>query len=151
MDKLAWCKRKGLRLVVPSRNLADAYLLKAEEALRTMRSSEGRDWQISAAYYAMYFSLYSVLMRIGVKCELHACTFIFARHFLAASFTEEELTFFEKSLKARIDAQYYVDRTVPDSQHQAMLRRAPSLLVKCKGVMLSLREQEINKIRKALK
>ena len=150
MDKIRWCagKKEGLSLVEPNSNLAEAYLKKAEEALESMRVNVIKDWKISTAYYTLYFSLYSVLTKIGIKCEIHSCTIEFAKRFLGEFFSEEELDFTEDSLKARIDSQYYVDRTVPDEQYSKMIKRAPEFLVKCKSILIKLNEKKINEIRK---
>ena len=45
MDQIKWCmqQKKGIELVEPSNNLRDAYLIKAEEALDTLRTSKSRD------------------------------------------------------------------------------------------------------------
>lgn len=150
MDKIKWCagKKEGLSLIEPNSNLAEAYTKKAEEALESMRVIVIKDWKISTAYYTLYFSLYSVLTRIGVKCEIHSCTIEFAKRFLKEFFSEEELNLVEDSLKARIDSQYYVDRTVPDEQYDNMIKKAPEFLVKCKSILIKLNEEKINEIRK---
>lgn len=150
MDKIKWCARKkdGLSLVEPNSNLAEAYIKKAEEALESMQVNIIKDWKISTAYYTIYFSLYALLIRIGVKCEIHSCTIEFAKQFLKEYFSEEELDFVEDSLKARIDSQYYVDRTVPDFQYKKIIKLAPEFLVKCKSILLKLNEKKINEIRK---
>lgn len=152
MDKVKWClsKKEGITIIEPNSNLAEAYTKKAEDALVSMRINTVKDWKISTAYYSMYFSLYSILMKIGVKCEIHSCTIEFARVFLKEYFSESDLDLLAGSLKARIDAQYYVDRTVPDKQYDKMVNEAPSFLVKCKEVLLKLNEQEINGIRTKL-
>lgn len=153
MDRIKWCagKKEGLTLIEPNSNLAEAYVKKAEEALESMRINVIKDWKISTAYYTIYFSLYSLLMKIGIKCEIHSCTIEFAKHFLREYFSEEELDFTEDSLKARIDSQYYVDKTVPDSQYKKMIKLAPEFLVKCKSVLLKINEKKINEIRKKFK
>jgi len=150
MDKIKWCagKKEGLSLIEPNSDLAEAYIKKAEEALESMRINVIKDWKISTAYYTLYFSLYSILTKIGIKCEIHSCTIEFAKRFLKDYFTEEELDFTEDSLKARIDSQYYVDRTVPDEQYNKMLKNAPEFLVKCKSILIKLNEKKINNIRK---
>ena len=144
MDKIKWCvgKKEGLALIEPNSNLAEAYTKKAEEALESMRLNTIKDWKISTAYYTIYFSLYSLLVRVGIKCEIHSCTIEFAKQFLREYFNEEELTFTEDSLKARIDSQYYVDRTVPDSQYNKMVELAPEFLVKCKSILIKLNEKK---------
>lgn len=153
MDKIKWCatKKEGLSLREPNSDLADAYTTKAEEALESMRANIVKDWKISTAYYAIYFSLYSLLVKMGVKCEIHSCTIEFAKNFLQEYFSEKELYFVEYSLQARIDSQYYVDRTVPDAQFNQMLKYAPEFLVKCKSLLLKINEKKINEIRKKFK
>ncbi|MEA3378799.1 MAG: HEPN domain-containing protein [Nanoarchaeota archaeon] len=149
MDKIKWCagKKGGLSLIEPNSNLAEAYIKKAEEALESMRVNIIKDWKISTAYYALYFSLYSLLTKIGIKCEIHSCTIEFAKKLLKDYFNEEELDFTEDSLKARIDSQYYIDRTVPDEQYNKMIIKAPEFLVKCKSILIKLNEKKVNEIR----
>lgn len=95
MDKIIWCLKQkgGIQLVDPNSNLAEAYIKKAEDSLSSIRINKIKDWKISTAYYTMYFSLYSILMKIGVKCEIHSCTLEFAKHFLKEYFSEDELDF----------------------------------------------------------
>ena len=149
MDKIKWCagKKEGLSLIEPNSDLAEAYTKKAEEALESMRINIIKDWEISTAYYTLYFSLYSVLTKIGIKCEIHSCTIAFAKRFLTEFLSEDDLDFIEDSLKARIDSQYYIDRTVPDEQYNKMVKNAPEFLVKCKSILIKLNEKKINEVR----
>lgn len=149
MDKIKWCsgKKEGLSLIEPNPDLAGAYIKKAEEALESIRVNIIKDWKISTAYYTIYFSLYAILMKLGVKCEIHSCTIEFAKRFLKEYFEKTELDFAEDSLKARVDSQYYINRTVPDEQYNKMIRKAPEFLVKCKSVIIKLNEKKINEIR----
>jgi len=149
MDKIKWCvgKKGGLSLIESNSNLAEAYIKKSEEALESMRVNIIKDWRISTAYYTLYFSLYSILTKIGIKCEIHSCTIEFARRFLKDYFNDEELDFIEDSLKARIDSQYYIDRTVSDEQYNKMIMKAPEFLVKCKSILIKLNEKKVNEIR----
>ena len=149
MVKIKWCagKKEGLSLVEPNSDLANAYIKKAEEALESMRVNIIKDWEISTAYYTIYFSLYATLMKLGIKCEIHSCTIEFAKIFLDEYFEEKELGFTEDSLKARVDSQYYTDRTVPDEQYNKMIQKAPEFLVKCKAILIKLNEKKVNEIR----
>src|SRR3989344_8580951 len=146
MDKIEWCikKKEGLSLIEPNPNLSEGYVKKAEEALESMGVNIIKDWKISTAYYTIYFSIYALLMKIGIKCEIHSCTIEFARQFLKEYFDHEEIEFLGDSLRARIDSQYYVDRTVPDRQYREMVRRTPEFLVKCKAVLARLDEKSAN-------
>ena len=149
MARIKWCirVRNGIELIDPNSNLAGAYLGKAEDSLETMRLAESNDWKISAAYYTMYFSLYAILMKIGVKCEIHKCTIECMNSFLTDYFDKEEYKLMEESLRARIDAQYFVDRNITDTLFKNMMRKAPEFLVKCKSVVLKLDERKITQIR----
>src|SRR3990172_3166439 len=115
MEKIKWCiqVKDGIQLIEPNGNVANGYILKAEESLEVMHKAKGsKVWSVSTAYYTMYFSLYSILMKIGIKCEIHACTIESMRRFLSSYFTPAECKFMSESLQARIETQYYVDREV---------------------------------------
>lgn len=150
MDKIKWClnQKKGIELVEPNDNLREAYLIKADEALETLRTSKIKDWQLTTAYYAIYHSLYSLLMKIGVKCEIHSCTIEFAKRFLKKYFSAEDFEFIDKAFSARIDSQYYVNREVPDENYNLIIKKTPAFLVKCKNIVLE--QEDISEIREQL-
>lgn len=153
MADIRWCIRKkdGLSLAEPNSNIAAGYLLKAEQALETARTEKVTEWKIAKTYYSMYFALYAILQRIGIKCEIHACTLSFAKHFLGEYFNEEEIEIISDALSMRVDSQYYVNREVPDEQFAEILKNAPMFLVKCKGIVNSIDENKILDIRQRFK
>lgn len=138
-------QKKGIELVEPSNNLREAYLIKADEALAVLRATDIRDWRITTAYYAMYHGLYSLLMKIGIKCEIHTCTIEFAKRYLDMHFTKDDFSLLDKAFRARNDAQYYVNREVTNEDYQLILKKAPAFLVKCKNIVLD--QKEITEIR----
>lgn len=142
MDQIRWClnQKKGIEIVEPSDNLREAYLIKAENALDTLKTSKSRDWQLITAYYAMYNSIYSLLMKIGIKCEIHSCTIEFTKRYLKEQFTPEDFELIDKAFSARIDSQYYVNRQVPDRNYDLILKKTPAFLVKCKNIVLEQKE-----------
>ncbi len=150
MDQIKWClnKKKGIELVEPNDNLREAYLIKADEALETLRTSKIKDWQLTTAYYAIYHSLYSLLMKIGVKCEIHSCTIEFAKRFLKKYLSAEDFELIDKAFSARIDSQYYVNREVPDENYNLIIKKTPAFLVKCKNIVIE--QEDIDKIREQL-
>ncbi|WP_214019771.1 HEPN domain-containing protein [Methanoculleus sp.] len=152
MDQLIWCGRirSGIALTAPNETLASAYLKKAEEALETMQTITARDWKITTAYYAMYFSLYAVLTRIGIRCENHSCTILLMERLLSDYFTPAETTLVERARGARVDAQYYVSREVPDPFCEELIRAAPRFLVKCAGIVGAMNEKTIGILRERL-
>ena len=145
MDQIKWClnQKKGIELFEPSDNLRDAYLIKAEEALETLRTSKSRDWQFTTAYYTIYHGIYSLLMKIGIKCEIHSCTIEFTKRYLKDHFTTEDFELVDKAFSARIDSQYYVNRKVPDQNYDLIMKKTPAFLVKCKNVVLEQKEIEL--------
>jgi uncharacterized protein (UPF0332 family) len=150
MDKIRWCMeaKKGIELVEPSEELAGAYLKKAEDSLKAAASlKDNRDWEISSCYYTMYFSLYAILMKMGVKCEIHSCTISFMKRFLNRYFIPEEISLVEKSQKARIDTQYYSDRNISDELYQRITENPSSFLAKCKNVLNDIDEKAVREIR----
>ena len=80
--------------------------------------------------------------------SITSCTIAVTKRFLSEFFSEEDIDFTEDSLKARIDSQYYINRTVPDEQYNKMIKNAPEFLVKCKSILIKLNEKKINDIRK---
>ena len=66
------------------------------------------DWILTTAYYARYFALYALLMKMGIKSEIHDCTLNVAKllannGILTPSLIED----FAKAKQTRIDTQYY--------------------------------------------
>ena len=150
MEKIKWCIciKNGLELAEPNENLSNAYLKKSEDALKAAASlKDNPDWEISSSYYAMYFALYSLLMKIGVKCENHSCTIEFMKEFLKKHFNQEDIDLMAKSMNARVDAQYYSNREISKEFYNKMVLSSPKFLAKCKEVALRINEDEINLIR----
>ena len=150
MTTIDWCKKQknGIELIEPNDDLAKAYIKKAEDSLSaSLVLSNNKDWKISSLYYTMYFSVYSILMKIGVKCEIHSCTIVFAENFLKEYLTDRDITLLKNSMKARIDTQYYTDKNISDSFYNTMISNAPVLLANCKNILNKLTEKDITKIR----
>ncbi len=100
MDQIKWCvqQKKGIELVEPSDNLREAHLIKAEESLEVLRATKIRDWEMTTAYYTIYHGIYSLLMKIGIKCEIHSCTIEFTKRFLKNHFSSEDFELIDKSI-----------------------------------------------------
>ena len=152
MDEILWCLtiKKGLEIIEPNDNLAQAYLLKAEEALETSRLAHSQDWQISAGYYTFYFSIYALLQKIGIKCEIHKCTIAFTCKMLENYFSSEELNLFNRAFNLRNDAQYYTDRQIDVATVSKILKSAPLFMIKCKDLINKISQKEIAEIRERI-
>ena len=97
---------------------------------------------MTTAYYTIYHGIYSLLMKIGVKCEIHACTIEFAKRYLKNHFLPEDFELIDKAFSARIDSQYYVNRRVPNQNYELIMKKTPVFLVKCKNIVLEQKEIE---------
>ena len=80
-NKLSWCFRlkDGLKIVEPNERLSKSYLEQAKSSLlRAEKDFNDNDflWATVTIYYAEYYALYSLLQRIGIKCENHACSIL---------------------------------------------------------------------------
>ena len=154
MNKINWClnTKNGLEVIEPNQDLAVAYLKKAEDSLRaTIVLRDNKDWEISSSYYTMYFSLYAILMKIGIKSEIHSCTIHFMKSFLKDYFIKEDVELVEKAQEARINTQYYSDRNISEELYFRMKKQTPLFMIKCKDVLNKLTEKEINMLRTKLR
>jgi len=152
MVSINWClkAKNGLELIESNTNLSKAYIKKAEDSLKSIEINTIKEWKITTAYYSIYFSLYAILMKIGIKCEIHSCTIEFAKRFLKDYFNKEDFELLEDAFKARIDTQYYVNKDVPNEQYKGILNQAPIFFTKCKNILLKITQREIGDIRKEL-
>lgn len=153
MEMIKWCMKlkNGIELAEPNDNLCKAYIQKAETALSAALALKGnKEWEVSSSYYAMYFSLYAVMSKIGVKCENHSCTIAFMKEFLSGKFKKVDSYFLKKAMQARVDMQYYSNKGIDDEFYQKMMKDAPIFLVECKEIINSIKQEEINQIRNKL-
>lgn len=109
---LMWCLKqsKGIRLAKPSENLVRAYLEKSRNALKSMEVNAKAgiaEWAVSASYYAKYFSVYALLSKIGVKCEIHDCTIALFNYLFSDSVSPQVVQELRQSKEDRIEMQYY--------------------------------------------
>jgi len=141
MDKVSWClkQNKGIELVEPNDNLSDQYFNEAENTLQLL---EGRDnkWEVIMAYYASYHALYGLLIKMGIKCEIHDCTLALMK--IIDDFNNNDYLFLIKLKEQRIKAQYYLKE-----ERLKNLSEVKTFIFKCKGLSDELDVEEMrNKI-----
>jgi uncharacterized protein (UPF0332 family) len=122
--RLQWCLKqsKGIRMVKPSENLVKAYLQKSRNAVKSMEVNAQAglvEWAVSTSYYAKYFAVYSLLTKIGIKCEIHDCTIILFEYLFGDIITKEMLTDLRNSKENRVEAQYYTQEINVDIKEVA--------------------------------
>jgi hypothetical protein len=76
MATIVWCKKQkqGIRLVEPNDTLFLTYINAAYETIDAFAQTPSPMWKATMQYYTRYFAMYALLMKIGVKCEIHECT-----------------------------------------------------------------------------
>src|SRR3989344_1840598 len=78
---LSWCfkLKDGLKIVEPNERLSKSYIEQAKSSLlRAEKDLNDKDllWATVTIYYSEYYALYSLLQKIGIKCENHACSIL---------------------------------------------------------------------------
>lgn len=149
--KIKWCfeLKDGLRLVEPSENLSRSYIKEAKSSLeRAEKDFKDGDllWTTVVIYYAEYYSLYSFLQRIGMKCENHFCS-ILAITFLLG---EDKTEIINQHKEKRIDAQYYI-KVDKEKEIEKMLKEAKMFVSMFDEIISNIDEEEINNYRNKLK
>lgn len=153
MVSIKWCLsvKNGLELIEENENMSDSYLKMAKESLDMIKNVlESRIWKASTCYYTMYYSLYSLMMKIGVKCEIHSCNLEFMKQFLQSFYSEEEIESIKSAFDIRNNLQYYPDRLIDDKKVDLLRVRAVNFFVKTKEILSRIGERQIDEIRRLL-
>lgn len=138
--KIEWClcQTKGIELTELKNHLSQAYMKEAEETLENVFSAKGK-WKTITAYYACYSALYSILMKCGIKSEIHECTIELMGLF---EFTEDEKYYVRNLKDDRIQAQYYLKNIKLKDEE-----KVKKFILKCKVVLESINSKKIEEIR----
>lgn len=154
MVTIRWClqQKDGLSLVDPNGTISESYIGMAEESAGILKRVESsKIWTATATYYIFYYSLYSLMLRIGVKCGIHSCSIEFMRQCLSVFYNNKDFDMIEKAFKARIDLQYYSDRPVDDRIIEETRKYCILFFIKTKDILSQITEKQINEIREGLK
>ena len=153
MKKIDWCKKKekGIKLIEPNDNLSKEYFQNSEESLKVLKSikeTKSYMWLATTKYYIKYFAVYSLLMKIGIKCEIHDCTIA-----LIAWLENEGLMnkgtakILEADKELRIDNQYYLKNKPVKIDFEELL----NFIVSIKEILNKLDDEKITQLRKKIK
>ena len=146
--KWCWHTKNGLEIIDPNKNMSLSYLAMAEESLKVLASiQESKIWIATSTYYIFYYSLYAFMLRLGVKCEIHACSLEFMKRFLVPPYHQKDVAMIEKAFKARTDLQYYADRAVDPVLIQETRKYCSDFYVKTKDILSTLSEDQITALR----
>jgi uncharacterized protein (UPF0332 family) len=151
---LNWCLRqhKGIRLVTSSENLVKAYREKAKNALKSMEINAQAglvEWAVSASYYAKYFAVYSLLSKIGVKCEIHDCTITLFEHLFCDTVSIEIIKDLRNSKEDRVETQYYTQEIHVDLEQ--IIKKTKKFVLEIDSIIDGLNSEKIAELQKRLK
>jgi len=130
---IIWClkQKRGIKIIDPNENLVKEYLRKATGSLNTMNAAlqiNETEWIMTTAYYARYFALYALLMKLGVKSEIHDCSIAVARLLVREGIlTENLVNDISQAKEMRVDVQYYVTRELKQGKVRKTLNLHVSL------------------------
>src|SRR3989344_5468843 len=150
---IKWClnQKSGLELIEPNANMSNSYLRMAEESLSIVNNIEqSRIWTATTTYYIFYYSLYALMLRIGIKCEIHSCSLEFMNQTLKSFYNLTDNKMINDAFKSRIDLQYYADRPVDNLVIEKTKKYSKDFYIKTKDIIAKITEDQINSIRKEL-
>ena len=123
----------------------------AEESINAIKGVEGsKIWTATMTYYIFYYSLYSLMLRIGIKCEIHSCSLEFMKRHLTSFYDKKDVEMIEKAFSARIDLQYYANRPVDLKVIEETKRHSAGFFIKTKDILSRISEEDIQEIRAEL-
>ncbi|MFH1408346.1 MAG: hypothetical protein ABIH34_00400 [Nanoarchaeota archaeon] len=149
MASISWCKGKkgGIQLIEPNDNLSKEYYESAEDTIKDLHLQESNIWRAAKKYYAEYHATYAILMKIGIKSEIHECTIAVIKFLEKEQLIPFQLSSILNEDEAlRIDNQYYLKNRPVLFDRGEMAE----LLLKVKAFIDGLSEPRIQEIRKKI-
>jgi len=113
----------------------------ADETLKNVFLTKGK-WKLILSYYACYNALYSILMKCGIKSEIHECTIELMSLF---DFEENQVKFLRNLKDDRIANQYYLKNIELQSE-----KKISEFVLECKTKLVDLNSAKIFEIRSEL-
>ncbi len=143
-DKIGWCmkQKRGISFIDAKPHLSDSYIREADETLDNVLVTKGK-WKVITAYYACYNALYSILMKCGIKSEIHDCTIELMSLF---DFDVSDIEYIGELKQDRINVQYYLKEIRLENTDDVK-----RFIVKCKQILNGLSSFEIEDVRESLR
>ena len=125
-------------MIEPNENLSRRYMEEANQTLDSLENVDGK-WRIIMGYYACYHALYSILMRIGIKCEIHECTLLLMHSI--PGFQQGHIEFIQQLKEDRIAVQYYLkEKKITDTKD------IRGFIATCKGIREGIDAERIRRL-----
>lgn len=153
---IIWClkQKRGIKIIDPNENLVKEYLRKATSSLNTMNAAlriNETEWIMTTAYYARYFALYALLMKLGVKSEIHDCSIAVARLLAREGIlTENLVNDISQAKEMRVDVQYYVTKELEQGKVRRNVESARKFVLEIEKAIENTTTEQIESIRNTL-
>ena len=132
--------------------MSDSYIGMAEESIKVIdKMEQSRIWTATTSYYIFYYSLYALMMRIGIKCEIHSCSIVFMEKYLNSLYNNHDISMIKKAFSARINLQYYANRPVDEGTINQVKKYCKEFFLKTEDILVKIKESDISEIRESLK
>lgn len=141
---LKWCckQKRGIELVEFKPHLDESYMNESREDVKAMGRADNK-WKVIIAYYACYEAVYSLLVRAGIKCEIHDCSL---ELMILFDFNEEDIIYIKELKKLREGNQYYLKDNILKDE-----KKVGEFISKCREIFDDLNSDKIDGIRNKLK
>ena len=151
MASLAWCSKqeRGISLIEPNDNLANEYFANAEETLTILKAITGKSnmWLATTKYYCEYFAVYALLMKLGVKSEIHDCTIALCDFLEKQGFLPKgSFKLLSEDKQLRIDNQYYLKNKQVYVNYDLLVQ----FVLTIKATAQTITAEQINTLRTAI-
>lgn len=153
---IIWClkQKRGIRIIDPNENLVKEYLRKATGSLNTTNAAlqiNETEWIMTTAYYARYFALYALLMKLGVKSEIHDCSIAVARLLAREGILTENLANdISQAKEMSVEVQYYVTRELEQGKVRRNVESARKFVLEIEKAIENTTTEQIESIRNTL-
>lgn len=98
-------------------------------------------------YYIKYFAVYSILMKVGIKCEIHDCTIAIVELLEEQGIVPKNTSYeLEEDKELRIDNQYYLKNKSVKIDFDDL----SEFLLSIRGALNALSNEKIRNVRKAI-
>ena len=150
VNKLRWCfGKKEVKLIEPNENLVNEYLKSAEETLLVLKDIKGKSnmWLATTKYYCEYFAVYALLMKLGIKSEIHDCTIEIIKFLEKQNVIERGIAkILENDKRLRIDNQYYLKNKKVFVDYNNLR----DLILEIKEIINTITNEKIEEIRRKI-
>ena len=136
-----------MKLLVPDDDLAEEYYKSSEETLMVgnlIKNSGSNMWLATQKYYAEYLAAYSLLMKIGIKSEIHSCTIEVRRIMEELGIIKFKFSdILEQDKGLRTDNQYYL-KNIPINFDSKLLAK---LLLDVRSILNTINQDQTMIVR----